>query len=70
MNTSKYSPEDRKTLKRFQRTPAYQQFRQEVAQQRTALEAKLKEQSAIIAKLAEKLVDAGVDKDEVAKLAA
>lgn len=70
MNTSKYDAQTRKTLKRFQRSPGYDLMKKEHLAAREALEAKLRERNEAIDRLKKKLVEAGVNADEVAKLAA
>lgn len=70
MDTSKYSKEDRKNLKRFQRSPAYQVMKKAHVAERERLEIKLRERNEAIDRLKKKLVEAGVAADEVAKLAA
>lgn len=74
MNTSQYPAETRKHIKRFQRSPGYAAIKQEHRAERenlqaTHLAARAKLQ-ATINRLKEKLVEAGVNADEVAKLAA
>lgn len=66
MDTSKYSPSDRKAIKRAQRTAAWQDIRR----QRAELEAKLAEQRATIAKLRQALAVRGASSEEINKLAA
>ena len=63
MNTSKYDPQTRKNVKRFQRTPGYQVMKKEHLAEREKLEG-------AIDRLKKKLVEAGVAADEVAKIAA
>lgn len=70
MNTSQYDAQTRKDIKRFQRTSAYQLMKKEHAAAREQLETKLRARNEAIDKLKKKLVDVGVDADEVAKLAA
>ena len=81
MNTSKYDTDIRKQLKRFQRSPGYDAMKKEhlAARERLEkehlaarerLEAQLRERNEAINRLKQKLVEAGVDADEVAKLAA
>ena len=70
MNTSQYPAELRKDLKRFQRSPGYQLMKKEHLAERERLETKLRERDAMIALLKQKLADAGVSADEIAKLAA
>lgn len=70
MDTSKYTTEERKTLKRDQRTPAYRRLQQQTAARRGELEAKVRAQRVVIDRLVERLVAAGVDQAEVSHLAA
>lgn len=70
MNTSKYDPETRKQLKRFQRSPGYQAMRKEHLAERERLETKIRERNEVIDRLKTKLLAAGFPADEVAKLAA
>ncbi len=70
MNTSQYDAETRKQIKRFQRTSGYAQMKREHLAAREQLEGKLRAQGAVIDRLKQKLVEAGVAADEVAKLAA
>jgi predicted nuclease with TOPRIM domain len=70
VNTSKYDSDTRKTLKRFQRSPAYQVMKSEHVAAREALEKKLRERNETIDRLKKKLVESGVSADEVNKLAA
>ena len=70
MNTSQYDTQTRKNLKRFQRTPGYQVMKRAHLAEREQLETKLRARNATIELLKKKLVDAGVNADEVAKLAA
>ncbi len=63
MNTSKYDPQTRKNVKRFQRTPGYQVMKKEHLAEREKL-------VGTIDRLKKKLVEAGITADEVAKLAA
>ena len=70
MNTSQYPAETRKHLKRFQRSPAYKVMKKEHLAERERLETKLRERNEAIDRLKKKLVEAGVNADEVAKLAA
>ena len=70
MNTSKYETETRKNMKRDQRTPAYRELQRRNAEERTKLETALRERNEAIDRLKKKLVEAGVNADEVAKLAA
>ena len=69
MNTSQYSPETRKNLKRFQRSPAYQVMKKEHVAAREALETKIRQRDEKIELLKKKLVESGVAADEVAKIA-
>jgi hypothetical protein len=70
VNTSKYDPETRKQLKRFQRTLGYQAMKKEHLAAREQLETQLRGRNEVIDRLKQKLVEAGVAADEVAKLAA
>ena len=70
MDTSKYDPQTRKNVKRFQRSPGYQAMKQEHVAERERLETKIRERNATIDRLKKKLVEAGVSADEVAQLAA
>lgn len=70
MNTSKYDPETRKQLKRFQRTSAYQVMKAQHQQVKQQLETKLLESKSVIDKLTAKLATFGVSPDELAKIAA
>jgi len=70
VNTSKYDPETRKQLKRFQRSPGYQAMRKEHLAERERLETKIRERNEVIDRLKTKLLAAGFPADEVAKLAA
>ena len=69
MNTSKYDPQTRKNLKRFQRSSGYQLMKNEHVAERQRLETKLRESTETIDRLKKKLVEAGVSADEVAKVA-
>lgn len=69
MNTSKYDPQTRKNLKRFQRSSGYQLMKTEHVAERQRLETKLRESTETIDRLKKKLVEAGVSADEVAKVA-
>ena len=69
VNTSKYDPQTRKNLKRFQRSSGYQAMKNEHVAERTRLETKLRESTETIDRLKKKLVEAGVSADEVAKVA-
>jgi predicted nuclease with TOPRIM domain len=57
-------------MKRDQRTPAYRELQRRNAEERTKLETALRERNEAIDRLKKKLVEAGVNADEVAKLAA
>ena len=70
MDTSQYPAETRKQLKRFQRTPGYQLMKKEHVAERERLETKLRERNEAVDRLKKKLVESGVNADEVAKLAA
>lgn len=70
MITSKYDSETRKSIKRDQRTPAYRDLQRRTAEERGQLETKLRERNATIELLKKKLLERGVNADEVAKLAA
>ena len=77
MNTSQYDSQTRKNVKRFQRSPGYQVMKKEHLAERERLETKLRERETklrerdeAIDRLKKKLVEAGVNADEVAKLAA
>jgi hypothetical protein len=70
VNTSKYDPETRKQIKRFQRTTGYLTMKKEHAATREQLEAAIRDRNEVIARLKTKLVEAGVSADEVAKIAA
>lgn len=70
MNTSQYDTETRKQLKRFQRAPAYQLMKKEHVAERERLETKLRERNEVIDRLKKKLAEAGINADEIAKLAA
>jgi predicted nuclease with TOPRIM domain len=70
VNTSQYDTQTRKNVKRFQRTPGYQAMKKEHLAAREQLEIKLRERNEVIDRLKKKLVEAGVNADEVAKLAA
>ena len=70
MNTSQYPADARKQLKRFQRTLGYQLMKKEHHAERERLEAKLRERNEVVDRLKKKLVEAGVNADEIAKLAA
>ena len=70
MNTSKYPAETRKNFKRGQQSPAYRDLQQRALEERTKLETKLRERNEVIDRLKKKLVEKGVDADEVAKIAA
>ena len=70
MNTSQYPAETRKNHKRDQRSPAYRDLQRRSSEERTKLETKLRERNEVIDRLKKKLVEKGVDADEVAKLAA
>ncbi len=59
MDTSKYSPSDRKAIKCAQRTAAWQDIRRQLAEQR-----------ATIAKLRQALAVRGASSEEINKLAA
>ena len=70
MNTSKYDPQTRKHVKRFQRSPGYEAMKKEHLAERERLETKLRERNEAITRLKQKLVESGMSTDEVAKLAA
>jgi predicted nuclease with TOPRIM domain len=70
VNTSKYDPDTRKQLKRFQRTAGYQAMKKEHLAAREVLEKQIRERNETIDRLKKKLVESGVSADEVAKLAA
>ena len=70
VNTSQYDSQTRKNVKRFQRSPGYQAMKKEHVAERERLETKLRERDEAIDRLKKKLVEAGVNADEVAKLAA
>ncbi len=70
MKTSQYDAPTRKNLKRDQRTLAYRELQRRTSEERTQLETKLRERNEVIDRLKKKLVDAGFNADEVAKLAA
>ena len=70
MNTSKYDPQTRKNVKRFQRSPGYQTLKKEHLADCARLETKLRECNEAISRLKKKLLEAGVKEDDVAKLAA
>jgi predicted nuclease with TOPRIM domain len=70
VNTSQYPADTRKQLKRFQRTPGYQVMKQQHNAEREKLETKLRERNDAIERLKKKLVESGVNAEEVAKLAA
>ena len=68
LNTkSKY---DRKETKLDQRTPAYRELQRRCAEERTQLEAKLRERNEAIDRLKKKLVEVGYPAADVAKIAA
>jgi len=69
VNTSKYDPQTRKNLKRFQRSSCYQLMKNEHVAERQRLETKLRESTETIDRLKKKLVEAGMSADEVAKVA-
>jgi len=70
MDTSQYPAETRKNAKRDQRTPAFRELRRRTSEERTKLETALRERNEVIDRLKKKLVERGVDADEIAKLAA
>jgi len=70
VNTSKYDPQTRKQLKRFQRSSGYQAMKKEHVAARERLEIQLRERNEAIGRLKQKLVEAGVAAEEVAKIAA
>ncbi len=70
MNTSQYPAETRKHIKRFQRSPGYQVMKQQHSAEREKLETKLRASNETIDRLKKKLEEAGVNADEIAKLAA
>ena len=70
VNTSQYPADSRKNHKRDQRTPAYRELQRRSSEERTKLEAKLRERNEAIDRLKKKLLEAGFKEDEVAKLAA
>lgn len=70
MRTSQYDTHTRKDIKRFQRSPGYQVMKKEHLAAREKLEIQLRSRDEAIKRLKQKLVDVGVDADEVAKLAA
>ncbi len=70
VNTSKYDAETRSQFKRDQRTPAYRELQRRFAEERSQLETKLRERNASIDRLTKRLIEAGFNADEVAKLAA
>jgi hypothetical protein len=70
VNTSQYDTETRKQLKRFQRSSGYQMMKKEHLAAREQLEIKLRERNETIDRLKKRLIEAGLNADEVAKLAA
>ena len=70
MHTSKYDSETRKSIKRDQRTPAYADLQRRAAEERGQLETKLRARNVTIELLKKKLLERGVNADELAKLAA
>ena len=70
MQTSQYPAETRKNLKRDQRSPAYRDLQRRSSEERTKLETALRERNEVIDRLKKKLIETGVNVDEVAKLAA
>jgi len=70
MNTAKYDPATRKSMKRDQRGPAFAAFKQKELAERTKLEKKLHERNELINRLKAKLAEAGIAADEIAKIAA
>lgn len=70
MNTSKYDTQTRKTMKLDQRSPAYRELQQRSAAERVQLERVLRARNEAITRLTKKLLAAGFNADEVARLAA
>lgn len=74
MDTSKYSPETRKEIKRGQQSLAYRDLQKRTAETRVQLEQKLRERNEAIDRLVKKLAEAGFDekqiRTDVVKLAA
>jgi hypothetical protein len=70
MNTSKYDSETRKSIKRDQRDQRYRDLQRRTAEERGQLETKLRERNATIELLKKKLLERGVNADELTKLAA
>jgi predicted metal-dependent hydrolase len=70
VNTSKYDPDTRKQVKRFQRSPGYHVMKQEYAAERERLQSQLRDRNEAIERLKKKLLEAGFAVEDVAKLAA
>jgi hypothetical protein len=70
VNTSKYDSPTRMNTKRDQRSSAYRELQRRTAEVRSQLETKLRDRNEVIGRLTKKLVEAGFNADEVAKLAA
>lgn len=72
MNSSQYPAENRKQIKRDQRTPAYRELQRRTAEERTKLEAALRTRNAAIDRLVKTLGEKGfaAEAAEAAKLAA
>jgi hypothetical protein len=69
MNSSQYPAENRKQLKRDQRTHAYRELQQRSAEARALLERALASRNEAIDRLKKRLSAVGVADDEIAKLA-
>lgn len=70
MRTSKYDTKTRRDMKLEQRSPEYRELQRRTAEERTRLEAKLRERNAVITRLKKKLVEIGCAAADVEQLAA
>jgi predicted nuclease with TOPRIM domain len=70
MRTSQYNTDARRNMKLDQRSPAYRDLQRRSAEERTKLEATLRERNAVITRLKKKLVEIGCAAADVEQLAA
>jgi len=70
MQTSKYDAQTRRDMKLEQRSPEYRELQRRAAEERSKLEAKLRERNAVITRLKQKLVEIGCPQADVEQLAA
>ncbi len=70
MDSSKYDVQTRRDMKLGQRSLAYRDLQRRTADERSKLEAKLRERNEVIDRLKKKLVEVGCSADSVERLAA